>query len=106
MLKLNKNPYGLKQASHNWFVMLSNDLKDRGFTPSDMDPCVFYKEDMIVLVYVDDMIAIARDDEQIDDLVESLREGNGHFKFTSEGKLDEYLGMEIENSEGGAFEIK
>ena len=60
VLKLNKNLYGLKQASHNWFVMLSNGLKDRGFTPSEMDPCVFYKEDMIVLVYVDDMIAVAR----------------------------------------------
>jgi hypothetical protein len=106
VLKLNKNLYGLKQASHNWFVMLSNGLKDRGFTPSDMDPCVFYKEDMIVLVYVDDMIAVARDDKQIDDLIESLREGNEHFKLTSEGKLDEYLGMEIVDSEGGAFEIK
>ena len=106
VLKLNKNLYGLKQASHNWFVMLSNGLKDRGFTPSDMDPFVFYKEDMIVLVYVDDMIAVARENKQIDDLVESLREGNEHFKLTSEGKLGVYLGMEIENSEGGAFEIK
>ena len=43
--------------------MPSNGLKDRGFTASEMDPCVFYKEDMIVLVYVDDMIAVARDDK-------------------------------------------
>ena len=64
-----------------------------------MDPCVFYKEDMIVLVYVDNMIAVARDNKQIEDPVESLRKGNEHFKLTSEGKLDEYLGGKIVNSE-------
>ena len=53
--------------------MLGNGLKDGGFTPSEIDSCVFYKEDMIILFYVDDMIAVARDKEQIDDLVESLR---------------------------------
>ena len=58
VLKLNKNLYGLKQANHNWFIMLSNGLKDRGFTSSQIDPCVFYKEDMIFLVYVDDVIAV------------------------------------------------
>ena len=53
--------------------MLSNGLKDRGFISSRIDPCVFYKEDMIVLVYVDDMIAVARDDKMIDELVNFLR---------------------------------
>jgi len=106
VLKLNKNLYGLKQASHNWFLMLSNGLRDRGFEPSQVDPCVFYKEDMIVLVYVDDVIAVAKDGKMIDNLVDSLREGNEHFKLTSEGKLDEYLGVEIVNSEGDSFEIK
>ena len=52
LLKLNKNLYGLKQASHNWSMMLSNGLKDEGFISSKIDPCVFYKEDMSVLVYV------------------------------------------------------
>ena len=106
VLQLNINLYGLKQASHNWFVILSNGLKDRGFTSSQIDPCVFYREYMIVLVYVDDVITIARDDKMINALVNSLREGNEHFKLTSEGKLDEYLGVEIIKSEGDSFEIK
>ena len=84
VLKLNKNLYGLKQASHNWFVMLSNGLKDRGFTPSEMDPCVFYKEDMIVLVYVDDAVTIAKDIKMIDELITSLKEGNEDFILASD----------------------
>ena len=86
--------------------MLSNGLKDRGFAASQIDPCVFYKENMIVLVYVDDVIAVAKDNKMIDDLIKSLKEGNEHFKLTSDGKLDEYLGLEIVNLEGGSFEIK
>ena len=86
--------------------MLSNGLKDRGFTASQIDSCVFYKEYMIVLVYVDDVIAVAKDNKMIDDLIKSLKEGNEHFKLTSDGKLDEYLGLEIVNLEGGSFEIK
>ena len=42
----------------------------------------------------------------IDELVNSLKEGNGYFKLTSEGKLDEYLGVEIIKSEGDSFKIK
>ena len=76
--------YGLKKASHNWFVMLSNDPKDRDFTSSQIDHCIFYKEDMIVLVYVNDVITVARDDKMIGELVNSLKEGNDHFKLTSE----------------------
>ena len=42
----------------------------------------------------------------IDKSVNSLKEGNDHFKLTSKGKLDEYLGVEIIISEGDSFEIK
>ena len=35
-----------------------------------------------------------------------MKEGNEHFKLILDGKLDEYLGVEIVNLEGGSFEIK
>ena len=60
----------------------------------------------MVLVYVDNMIAVARDNEIIDELVKSLKEGDKHSKLTSDGKLDEYIGVEIVKSEGDSFEIK
>ena len=35
---------GLKQASANWYNMLSKALKIQGFTPSKVDPCVFIND--------------------------------------------------------------
>ena len=58
ILKLNKSLYGLKQASFNWYEKLKQGLIDRGFTPSQIDPCIYLKEGMIVLTYVDECIIV------------------------------------------------
>jgi hypothetical protein len=54
MLKLKKNLYGLKQASFNWYEKMQDGLKDRGFKPSKVDQCLYMKDGMVILVYVDD----------------------------------------------------
>ena len=38
LLKLNKNVYGLKQGSYDWYEKLKKSLVDRGFKTSDIDP--------------------------------------------------------------------
>ena len=43
VLKLLKNLYGLKQASHNWYEMIKKGLEDRGFVTSKAYTCVFYE---------------------------------------------------------------
>ena len=104
ILKLEKNLYGLKQASRNWFEMIKKGLDQRGFSSSKADPCVFMKEDMIVLLYVDDMIVVSRTRKQIEDLYKSLVEGNENFKLTKEGRIDRYLGVELKSNPDGSFE--
>ena len=49
VLKLKESIYGLKQASLNWFEKLKQGLMDRGFTPSEIDPCQYLKESMVLL---------------------------------------------------------
>jgi hypothetical protein len=49
VLKLKESIYGLKQASLNWFEKLKQGLMDRGFTPSEIDPCLYLKESMVLL---------------------------------------------------------
>ena len=44
LLKLNKNVYGLKQGSYNWYEKLKKSLVYRGFKPSDIDPCFYTLE--------------------------------------------------------------
>ena len=47
--KLNKNLYGLKQGSYNWYEILKTSLVDRNFKPSDIDPCLYICNGMILL---------------------------------------------------------
>ena len=48
VLKLEKNLYGLKQASFNWSEMLKSDIIELGYTPSKVDPCLYYKKKLYV----------------------------------------------------------
>ena len=55
VLELKKNLYGLKQAGKTWFEYLSTTLvQDMGFTQSKLDQCVFYRDGMVFIVWVDD----------------------------------------------------
>lgn len=60
VLKLLKNLYRLKQASHNWYELINKSLEEKGFVTSKAYHCVFMKTDMIVLLYVDDIIIVSR----------------------------------------------
>ena len=40
---LKKSIYGLKQSSRCWNVALDTALKEMGFTQSENDPCIYYK---------------------------------------------------------------
>ena len=52
-LKLNKNVYGLKQGSYSWYKKLKTSPVDRNFKPSDIDPCLYNGNVMIMFTYVD-----------------------------------------------------
>jgi hypothetical protein len=54
VLKLKKSLHGLKQASLNWFEKLKQGLVDQGFTSSEIDPCLYLKENMALLTYFND----------------------------------------------------
>jgi hypothetical protein len=86
VLRLNKSLYGLKQAGYNWFAKLSNGLQDRGFVPSNIDPCVFFAPGCIILTYVDDCIIVGDMSDLIDKLIQSLHKGDENFVL--QGRFD------------------
>ena len=101
VLLLKKSLYGLKQASLNWYDMLANALRDRGFKEAS-DPCVFLRHDMIVLTYVDDCILLSPKKETIDAFILSLKNGPENFVFTDEGSMEKYLGVDIQKLQDGS----
>ena len=61
--------YGLKQSPQCWNSAFDAHLKKIGFTQSNNDPCISYKETggeiVYMVVYVDDIVHAAKIDEQL-----------------------------------------
>jgi hypothetical protein len=106
VLKLQKNLYGLKQASFNWYKKLCAGLKDQGFKASTVNQCLYMHEGMMILVYVDDCIIIGKDMDDIDQFVLSMQNGPENFVLTDEGSIDKFLlGIKIKRLGPTEFEI-
>ena len=58
-------------------------LLDMGFTPSTQDPCLLYKDNFLVIMYMDDVSAAAPSGDIINNFVTELKSHG--FKLTKEG---------------------
>ena len=100
--KLNKSLYGLKQASRQWFAKFSSALLDAGYIQSKANYSLFVRSQghdfTIALVYVDDIIVIENNLEQIKELKKFLGE---RFKLKDLGNLKYFLGIEVACSKNG-----
>ena len=63
VLMLLANLYGQKQAGRVWNSYLVDKLCSIGFQQSLIDECVFYRDYVIFIVYVDDSIFLRPDDQ-------------------------------------------
>ena len=99
VLKLKKNLYGLKQASFNWSEMLKSGLIEMGFIPSKLDPCVYYKKDIICAVCVDDTVFWSPDESKINKAISELKAHK--FELTDEEEVDSFLDIKIDKDEKG-----
>ena len=105
VLKLNKNLYGLKQVSYNWYEKLKKSLVDRYFKPSDIDPCLYIGKGMIILTYVNDCIIVGPSMKDIDGFVASMKYRSENFLLTNEGDINKFLGIEITQLDDKRFKI-
>jgi hypothetical protein len=92
LLKLRKNLYGLKDAGRTWYECITSGLKQRGFQQSNIDPCLFTKDSVILILYVDDAVLFSPYQSAIDKTIKSLQ---NEFDLTDEGSLQDYLGVRI-----------
>ena len=100
--KLIKNLYGLKDASKTWFEFLQKGLEKRGWKRSQVDECLFTKNGIILVVYVDDAILISPYKSLINKEIKSLQE---EFDLTDDGILKDYLGTRFTRSPDGTIQL-
>ena len=63
----------MHQAPLTFFTKLKTGLlEQRGFRASELDPCLFMKHNMMVVVYVDDTIIAGPDADKIEELIKDL----------------------------------
>ena len=68
--------------------MLQNGLETRGFVPSKIDPCLFTRNNCIIIMHIDDCLIFYKNKKVLEDLIESLK---GDFNLTNKGDLEAFL---------------
>ena len=77
----------------------------RNFIQSQVDKCVFFRKDCIVLTYVDDCIILGKTLADVDAVISSLHVGDENFQLVDQGSIDKYLGLMIHDINANTFEM-
>ena len=96
--------YGLKQAPRAWFAKFSSTIFRLSYTTSSYDFALFLrrtdKDIILLLLYVDNMIIIGDDLNDIQELKDFLSQ---QFEMKDFGHLSYFLGLEITHSTDGLY---
>jgi len=92
--KLNKALYGLKQSARQWQLFLTDILvKKLKFCQSVTDTAIYYKEDIILAVHVDDILVFTKNYHLTKILYQSLTSQG--LEISNLGEIKHFLGIQI-----------
>ena len=96
-VQLNHTIYGLVQSARQFFKKLEKCMKDLGYVPSEVDPCLLVKrgtknEIAFVAIYVDDCLFIG-DENLIQETIKGIIKWGLEVKVTDD--LSDYLSCRI-----------
>jgi hypothetical protein len=103
VLKLLTNIYRQKQAGCMWISYLVTKPWEINFKQSLIDDCIFYQNDVIFIVYVDDGIFLGPSDQQLRDIIKKLR--NLKLSIEDQGHPADYVGVSIKKLKNGVIEL-
>jgi hypothetical protein len=94
VLRLKQTLYGLTQSPRYFFQYVTGHLIKQGLTASKLDPCLFISKSLIVIIYVDDILIYRKSDNEINELIEQLKQDD--IALHHEGTAEGYLGVDIQ----------
>ena len=97
--KLIHNLYGLKDAGRTWNDHLHTGLIERGWSQSKIDKCLYIKQDLLLILYVDDACLISANKSSILQEIQSLQKD---YSLTDDGDLHDYLGTRFCKQKDGS----
>ena len=62
------------KASRSCLELLVDKFMSIGFTPSLIDDCVFFRDDIFFMVYVDDGVFLGNDDSKLQDAIKKIQD--------------------------------
>jgi hypothetical protein len=103
VLKLLANIYRQKQASRVWNSYLVTKLREINFKQTLIADSVFYQDDVIFIVYIDDGIFLGSSDQHLHDSINKLR--NLKLSIEDQGHPADYVGVSIKKLKKGVIEL-
>lgn len=94
---LKRSLYGLKQAPRAWNIKLNQTLASMGFIQTSSESCVFLKrindkENILVAVYVDDLICLYHNDMTFDNFKTEIQK---YFSCKDLGQIHYCIGLNV-----------
>jgi hypothetical protein len=97
--KLKKSLYGTKQAARQWNQRLHEHMRVHGFNRTEADHCVYIrtqgKEFVVIVIYVDDLIVLAKTKQSIDQVSKQLK---AEFDIKELGEVTFCLGIQVKRN--------
>lgn len=93
VLKLLKSIYGLKKSPKYWYEHLHELITKFGFLRSENDYCLYSKDNLYILIYVDDLLIMGNNLKSLEEVKEFLKL-NFRMKDMGSNNL-KYLGISI-----------
>ena len=87
----------------SWFEKLKPGMEARGFLQYQVYPCMWYREDMALLLYVDDCLIFSPSNNKINYVYASLQ---ADFKIKDDGYITKYLGIYLYHHPNGSIHIR
>ena len=94
-MKLNKSIYGRDKSPLYLHNNLRGNVEARYFKPIHLYPCMFYRRDMIELIYVYDLLFFGPDQDEIYEVIKELEDTG--ISLTVEEDVYDLLWVEVYN---------